>query len=187
MLLVKYLDRARKARQRPAGSVPVFPNLSSPGQTNAPDNEMSQSQSRPLTSSAGVARAIIDPTPPYSPFYEEDRRTNPPLSPLATPAVPLRHSAIVDASSPSNEHTNYDASSSHEPLQSIYATSSSNNASLPLLAVGGHGAGFFSSSSSPEPSGPHRVLEAGEKRRNAQITRQTSQLEMRDPPPDYYS
>lgn len=194
MLLAKYLNRARKARKRPVGFVPAFPNLSPPERTNAPDTEISQSQSSPLISSAGAARAITDPTPPYSPaFYGEDRRTNLPLSPLATPTVPLRHPVIVDASSPSNEHTSGDASSSHEPLQSPYETSSPNSASLPPLAVGGHGTGSFPLSSSPEPSGVHReiavlqkALEAGGKGRDVQITQQAPQLDTRGPPPKYY-
>jgi len=197
MLLTKWLNRARKARKRPVGSVPACPNLSPPKQTNAPDNELSQSQSNFMMSSAGAARAITDPTPPYSPFYGQGRGANPPLSPLVTPVVPLRHSAIVDASSPSDEHTSSDASSSHGPLQSPYSyeTSSPNIASLPLLAVGGRATGFFPSSSSPGPPGLHREMaafqkasEVGEKGcdGDTQLTQQASPLEMRGPPPKYY-
>jgi hypothetical protein len=195
MLLAKCLNRARKARKRPVGFVPAFPNLSPPKQTNAPDNEISQSRSNLMISSAGAARAITDPTPPYSPFYGGGRRANPPLSPIVTPVVPLRHSVIVDASSPSDEHTSSDAISSHGPLQSPYETLPSNIASLPLLAVGGPGTGFFSSSSSPGPPGLHRematfqkALEVGEKGRDgdAQLSQQASPLEMRGPPPKYY-
>lgn len=195
MLLAKCLNRARKARKRPIGFVPVFPNPSPPKQTNAADNEISQSQSNFMISSARPARAITDPTPPYSPFYGKGRRANPPLSPLVTPVVPLRHSAIVDTSSPSDEHTSSDGSSSHGPLQSPYETSSYNIASLPLLAVGGHGTGFFPSSSPPGAPGLHRemaafqkALEGGEKGRegDAQLTQQAAPLEMRGPPPKYF-
>ena len=192
MVLAKYLNRTRKARKRPVGFVPAFPNLSPPEQTNAPNTETSQSQSTPLISSAVAARDITDATPPYPhSFYGDNRGDNPSLSPLVTPAVPLRHSAAVDASSPSNEHPSSDASSNHEPLQSPYETSSFfNSANLPLWAVGGvlpHGAGTFPLPSSPEPSGLHRemttfqkALEAGEK------AQQTSQSETRGSPPNYY-
>ena len=195
MLLAKCLNRARKARKRPVGFVPAFPNFSPPKQTNAPDNEISHSRSNFMISSAGAARAITDPTPPYSPFYGEGRRANPSLSPLVTPVMPLRHSAIVDASSLSDERPSSDTSSSHGPLQSPYETLPSNAASLPLLAVGSRGTGFFPSPSSPGPPGLHRemaafqkTLEIGEKGRDgdAQLTQQASPLEMRGPPPKYY-
>jgi len=194
MLLAKYLNRVRKARKRPVGFVPAFPNLSPPEQTNAPNTETSQSQSTPLISSAAAARGITDPSPPYPhSFYGEIRGTNPSLFPLVTPAVPLHHSAVVDASSPSNEYPSSDASSNHEPLQSPYETSSFfDSANLPLWTVGGvspHGAGTFPLPSSPEPSGLHRemtahqkTLEAGEKGRD---TQRTPQSETRGPPPNY--
>ncbi|KIM45444.1 hypothetical protein M413DRAFT_340771 [Hebeloma cylindrosporum] len=195
MLLAKYRNRARKARKRPVGFASVFPHFSAAEQTNTPDTEMSQSQSSPLIPPAGAsaARVAPDSAPPYRhshSFYGEDRTIDPFFSPYSTPDVPPHHSAIVEGSPPPNEHTRSDASSGHEPLQSPYETG------LPPLAMADvlpHDAGLLPSSFPPEPSGLHhematfqKALEGDAKGIDAQLTRQTSQLETRGSPPKYH-